>query len=70
MSLLREQLLDGHEIALAGAVRGTVRAALSRAGASLHELAADLDEDSAAEWAGTRAPIHALVLVAAFLHTS
>ncbi len=61
MSLLREQLLEGREIALAGAVRGAVRTALAQAGASVHEIAADLDEDSAAEWARTRAPIHALI---------
>jgi NAD(P)-dependent dehydrogenase (short-subunit alcohol dehydrogenase family) len=61
MSPLREQLLDGREIVLAGAVRGTVRAALARAGASLHEVGADLDEDSAAEWASARAPIHTLI---------
>ncbi len=61
MSLLREQLLDGREIALAGAVRGHVRAALAQAGASLHEITPGLDEDGAAEWARTQAPIHALV---------
>jgi NAD(P)-dependent dehydrogenase (short-subunit alcohol dehydrogenase family) len=61
MNPLREQLLHGREIALAGAVRGSVRTALAAAGAELHELSSDLDEDGAAEWARTRTPLHTLI---------
>ena len=61
MSLLRDQLLDGREIALAGAVRASVRTALAGAGAGLHELPSDLGEEAAAAWAQARAPLHSLI---------
>ena len=46
LSLLREQPLDGREIAVAGAVRASGRTALAGAGAGVHDLPSDLRRGS------------------------
>jgi NAD(P)-dependent dehydrogenase (short-subunit alcohol dehydrogenase family) len=61
MTLLREELLAGRAIALAGGVSQTVADALGELGARTEALDAALDEDRAREWASGRAPFHALV---------
>jgi NAD(P)-dependent dehydrogenase (short-subunit alcohol dehydrogenase family) len=65
VTLLRQGLLDGRAVALAGGVAPAVAAALSGLGARTHELDPALDEDGAREWAAVLAPVHALVFDAA-----
>lgn len=65
MTVLREGLLSGRQIVLAGGVSHTICEGLRSLGASLQalELEADVEqEDERAErWARDRAPLHALV---------
>ncbi len=64
MAALREDLLAGRGIALAGDVRDAIRDRLARLGARLEVLtsgALDLDEDAAQDRARTSGPLHALV---------
>lgn len=65
MSLLREGLLDGLGVALAGGVADQVSGLLAALGARLEvvPLEADLDagEDQAGAWARARAPLHGLL---------
>jgi NAD(P)-dependent dehydrogenase (short-subunit alcohol dehydrogenase family) len=65
VTVLRQGLLDGRAVALAGGVSPVVGRALSGLGASVHELDPALDEDGARDWAGSIAPLHALVFDAA-----
>ena len=65
MTLLRQGLLDGRAVALAGGVRPAVSRSLAGLGASVHELDPALDEDGARDWAGAVGPLHALVFDAA-----
>ena len=61
MTALRPDLLAGTAIAAAGGVPATVRDALTSAGARVEELEFGLDEDQAADWARTVAPLQVLV---------
>ncbi len=65
MTILRDQLLAGRAIALAGAGPGNLGEALVALGARVERVpdGAGLatDEDSAGEWARSRAPLDALV---------
>jgi NAD(P)-dependent dehydrogenase (short-subunit alcohol dehydrogenase family) len=61
MRLLRDHLLDGQTVVLAGSVDADVAGALVELGARVERLAADLDETTGAQWAGAHAPLHALV---------
>ena len=63
MSALREELLDGRTIALAGDPSTDLADALSALGASLETVPGDLgaDEERTGEWARACAPLHALV---------
>jgi NAD(P)-dependent dehydrogenase (short-subunit alcohol dehydrogenase family) len=63
MTLLRQGLLDGRAIALAGDVPAAIRDALRVLGARVEELepGAELDEERASSWAGVVAPLYALV---------
>ncbi len=65
VTLLRQGLLDGRAVALAGGVAPAIGRALNGLGARLHELDAALDEDGAKDWAAGVAPVHALVFDAA-----
>lgn len=65
MTLLRQGLLDGRAVALAGGVPPAIGEALSGLGARVHSLDPTLDEDRARDWAGGLAPLHALVFDAA-----
>lgn len=61
MTLLRQGLLDGRAVALAGGVPSAIGEALSGLGARVHALDPTLDEDRASDWAASVAPLHALV---------
>jgi NAD(P)-dependent dehydrogenase (short-subunit alcohol dehydrogenase family) len=61
VTLLRQGLLDGRAVALAGGVPAAVQWALAGLGARIEELDIELDEDGAREWAAGRAPLHGLV---------
>jgi NAD(P)-dependent dehydrogenase (short-subunit alcohol dehydrogenase family) len=69
MALLRERLLAGRAIVLAGGVAEAVSAELSAFGARVEtmpeEVKASVADDGVGEWAGTVAPLHALVFDAA-----
>lgn len=65
MTLLRQGLLDGRAVALAGGVSPTVGRALTGLGAQVHALDPMLDEDGARDWAAEVAPLHAVVFDAA-----
>ena len=54
--LLREQLLDGEVIAVAGDVLGLVHDELVGLGAQVHELDRGLDDERAERWASGLAP--------------
>lgn len=59
--MLRDGLLDGRGIAVAGGVAVAVRDRLVALGASVHELDGGPDEDAAQAWAEQAGPLHALV---------
>jgi len=61
MTVLRQGLLAGRAVALAGAPPPRVRNALAGLGAQVLELDAALDEDGAREWAAAAGGIGALV---------
>jgi NAD(P)-dependent dehydrogenase (short-subunit alcohol dehydrogenase family) len=61
MTVLREGLLDGRAVVLAGGVPAGIGAALGRLGARVEELDPALDEDAAREWAVGAAELRALV---------
>lgn len=65
MTVLREGLLGGRAMVLAGGVAPAVTGALARLGATTHELDPALDEDGVRDWAASIAPLHALVFDAA-----
>jgi NAD(P)-dependent dehydrogenase (short-subunit alcohol dehydrogenase family) len=65
MHILRENLLAGRSVALAGGVSPVIGDALTGLGARLERFDDALDEDSGQEWARARAPVHALVYAAA-----
>jgi hypothetical protein len=69
MTMLRQGLLDGRAIAVAGGVAGgfapAITDALAALGARVVELDAALDEDAAREWAEGVAGLRALVYDAA-----
>jgi len=62
MTVLRQGLLDGRAIALAGGVAPAIRDALAglRARVEELELGAELDEERAGSWAAAVAPLYAL----------
>jgi NAD(P)-dependent dehydrogenase (short-subunit alcohol dehydrogenase family) len=63
MTLLRQGLLDGRAVALAGGVPAAIRDALGGLSARVEELdpGFELDEERASSWAGAAAPLNALV---------
>jgi NAD(P)-dependent dehydrogenase (short-subunit alcohol dehydrogenase family) len=63
MTLLRQGLLDGRAVALAGGVPAAIRDALGGLGARVEELdlGVELDEERSSSWAGAAAPLCALV---------
>jgi hypothetical protein len=62
MTTLRDGLLSGHAIVLAGRVRPELHEGFLALGASIEEFApGSVDDDAAARWARDRAPLHALV---------
>ncbi len=65
MSVLRENLLNGRAIALAGGVPDVVREALAGLGARVESIGDDEplgdDEERVGDWARARAPLHAVV---------
>jgi len=63
MTVLRQGLLDGRTVALAGGVTRDMSEALSGLGARMAELelGLELDEERASSWAGAAGPLHALV---------
>jgi hypothetical protein len=64
MGLLREKLLEGRRIAVAGLAPTPVTEALQRLGAQIESLNVEelsTDEDRVGEWARARAPLHGLV---------
>lgn len=63
--MLRQGLLDGRGVALAGGVSAAVGEALAVLGGRVHRLGPGLDEDATAEWAAGAAPLHAVVFDAA-----
>jgi len=65
MTMLRQGLLDGRAIAVAGGVPPAISDALTALGARVEELDAALDEDGAREWAEGAAGTRALVYDAA-----
>ena len=65
MTMLRQGLLDGRAIAVAGAVPAAITDALAALGARVEELDAALEEDAARDWAGRAAGTRALVYDAA-----
>jgi NAD(P)-dependent dehydrogenase (short-subunit alcohol dehydrogenase family) len=65
MTLLRQRLLDGRAVALAGGVPPAVHAALVALGARVNDLPPGLDEDGVKEWAAGAAPMRALIYDAA-----
>ena len=60
MTVLRDDLLLGTAIALAGGVPATIRGAITGAGATVEELESGLDEEGAEDWARARVPLQAL----------
>jgi NAD(P)-dependent dehydrogenase (short-subunit alcohol dehydrogenase family) len=65
MTCLRQGLLDGRTVALAGGVAAAIGNALTGLGARTHDLDPALGEDGVREWAAEIAPVHALVFDAA-----
>jgi NAD(P)-dependent dehydrogenase (short-subunit alcohol dehydrogenase family) len=61
MTILREQLLAGRAIALAGEVGDVIAHAVAALGARLERLDPLEDEEAAAQWARERSPLDALV---------
>jgi NAD(P)-dependent dehydrogenase (short-subunit alcohol dehydrogenase family) len=65
VSVLREELLDGRAIAVAGGAPSSVTGALERLGARVEVMPADgalgEDEERVGEWARSREPLHAIV---------
>ncbi len=61
MTMLRQGLLEGRAVALAGGVPPAVREALAALGARVEELDAALDEDAARDWAAGFEGMRALV---------
>src|SRR5260370_1481734 len=63
MTLLREGLLDGRSVALAGSVPGPVRDGLAGLGARVETVPDELpeDEETVGSWAREHAPFHAIV---------
>ncbi|MGH2885597.1 MAG: hypothetical protein ACRDPA_23340 [Solirubrobacteraceae bacterium] len=63
MTLLRQGLLDGRAVALAGGVPPAIRDALGGLGARIEEfeLGAEVDEERPSSWAGAVAPLYGLV---------
>ena len=61
MTMLRDGLLDGRGVAVAGGVAGSVRDALVALGASVKELDGSLDEEAARVWAEEAGSLYALV---------
>jgi NAD(P)-dependent dehydrogenase (short-subunit alcohol dehydrogenase family) len=61
MTMLRQGLLEGRAVALAGGVTPAVREALAALGARVEELDAALDEDAAREWSASFEGVRALV---------
>jgi NAD(P)-dependent dehydrogenase (short-subunit alcohol dehydrogenase family) len=65
VTALRQGLLDGRAVALAGGTAPQLRDALVGLGARVEELDPALDEDAVREWATGLTPLHALVHEAA-----
>lgn len=65
MTMLRQGLLDGRTVAVAGGVAPAIRDALAALGAGVEELDTALDEDAARDWAQGAAGIRALLYDAA-----
>jgi NAD(P)-dependent dehydrogenase (short-subunit alcohol dehydrogenase family) len=65
VSLLRQGLLEGRAIALAGGVTPRIARALFALGARVDEVDLSLGEDGVTAWADGAAPLHALVYDAA-----
>jgi NAD(P)-dependent dehydrogenase (short-subunit alcohol dehydrogenase family) len=63
MTVLRDGLLDGRAIALAGGVPAPVRDGLASLGARLETVPEDIpeDDDAVGAWARERAPLQAIV---------
>jgi NAD(P)-dependent dehydrogenase (short-subunit alcohol dehydrogenase family) len=61
MTVLRQGLLAGRAVVLAGGPPPAIHDALADLGARLLELDPGLDEDAAREWATAAGPIHGLV---------
>jgi NAD(P)-dependent dehydrogenase (short-subunit alcohol dehydrogenase family) len=61
MTILRQGLLSGRAVALAGGTPPAMAPALAGLGARVLELDATLDESAGREWAAGAAPIHAVV---------
>ncbi len=62
MKLLREELLRGQAIALAGSVRAAVCELLTELGAALEQFEAGLDDEHGTQWARSRQPLAGLVV--------
>jgi NAD(P)-dependent dehydrogenase (short-subunit alcohol dehydrogenase family) len=65
VTVLRQGLLDGRAVVLAGGVPPAIGKALAGLGARVHDLEPGLDEEAARDWAARAAPLHALVFDAA-----
>jgi hypothetical protein len=67
MTVLREGLLEGRAVALAGGGHAAMAGALAALGARVESAPAldGADEERVGEWARSRAPLHALVYVGA-----
>jgi NAD(P)-dependent dehydrogenase (short-subunit alcohol dehydrogenase family) len=61
VTMLRQGLLEGRAVALAGGEAPAIGSALSELGARVEELDAALDEDAAREWAAGTEGMRALV---------
>jgi NAD(P)-dependent dehydrogenase (short-subunit alcohol dehydrogenase family) len=61
VTMLRQGLLEGRAVALAGGEAPAIASALSELGARVEELDAALDEDAAREWAAGTEGMRALV---------
>jgi hypothetical protein len=61
VTVLRQGLLDGRAIALAGGTAPALARSLAGLGARVLGVAPSLDEDGVKEWAAGAAPVHALV---------
>jgi NAD(P)-dependent dehydrogenase (short-subunit alcohol dehydrogenase family) len=66
MTVLRDGLLEGRAVALAGGACADIEAALAGLGARVEAMPAldGGDEERVGEWARSRAPVHALVVCA------